>query len=81
MSRVEEFGKVVRSLRLERGFTQEDLAEKAELHVNSISFIERGLNPPALDTICAIADALGVTVSALMGEMELRVESRHASKG
>ena len=46
------------------------LAEKADLHVNSISFIERGMVPPALDTICALADALGVTVTSLVAAME-----------
>ena len=81
MNRVEEFGKAVRSLRLERGLTQEELAEKADLHVNSVSFIERGMNPPALDTICAIADALGVTVSLLMTDMEARAKARRTAKG
>ena len=70
MNRIAEFGKVVRAARRARGLTQELLAEKANLHVNSISFLERGLTPPALDTICAIADALGVKVSLLMAQME-----------
>ena len=72
MNRVEEFGKAVKRARLERGMTQEQLAEKADLHVNSISFIERGMVPPALDTICALADALGGTVTELVAEMEKR---------
>ena len=72
MNRIKEFGQAVRSLRVARGFTQEELAEKANLHVNSISFVERGLTPPALDTICSIADALGVAVSALIADMEAR---------
>ena len=76
MNRIKEFGQAVRSLRLERGLTQEELAEKADLHVNSISFFERGLKPPALDTICSIADALGVPVSKLMSDMERRWEEK-----
>lgn len=70
MNRILGFGKAVKSLRVARGLTQELLAEKANLHVNSISFVERGLMPPALDTICAIADALGVSVSELAKAME-----------
>jgi len=70
MNRIKEFGVAVRKRRSARGFTQEQLAELANLHVNSISFVERGLVPPALDTICLIADALGVKVSDLVYDME-----------
>lgn len=71
MNRIQQFGEAVRSARLARGLTQEQLAEKANLHVNSISFVERGLSPPALDTICFIADALGLKVSELVIDMEM----------
>jgi transcriptional regulator with XRE-family HTH domain len=74
MNRVKEFGRVVRKWRLARGFTQEKLAELANLHVNSISLVERGLFPPALDTILLIADALGVKVSDLVNEMEVAAD-------
>ena len=70
MDRIKAFGIAVKRLRLERGLTQENLAEKAELHVNSVSLIERGLNPPALDTICSLADSLDVKVSDLLARME-----------
>ncbi len=76
MNRIKEFGQAVRSRRLARGLTQEELAEKADLHVNSISLLERGLIPPALDTMCSIADALGVPVSELAQEMELRAAAK-----
>lgn len=76
MNRIKEFGKAVRSLRLARGLTQEELAEKANLHVNSISFVERGMTPPALDTICAIADALAVKASDLITDMEARAAAK-----
>ena len=71
MNRISGFGEAVRSLRRERGLSQEALAEKANLHTNYISLVERGLSAPALDTICALADALGVTVSTLAVEMEM----------
>ena len=70
MNRISGFGEAVRSLRRERGLSQEALAEKANLHTNYISLVERGLSAPALDTICALADALEVTVSGLAVEME-----------
>ena len=76
MKRIQQFGQAVRSARLARGLTQEQLAEKANLHVNSISFVERGLSPPALDTICFIADALGLKVSELVTDMEMGSKKR-----
>ena len=76
MNRISAFGGAIRTLRKAQGLTQELLAEKADLHVNNISFVERGLNAPTLDTICALADALGVKVSELAVEME-----RHAKRG
>ncbi len=74
MNRIKEFGSAVRKRRLARGFTQEHLAELANLHVNSISFVERGLVPPALDTIFLIADALGVKVSELFYDTEVAAD-------
>jgi len=70
MNRTSAFGKAIRTLRKAQGLTQELLAEKADLHVNNISFVERGLSAPTLDTICALADALGMKVSELAVEME-----------
>lgn len=75
MNRTSAFGIAIRTLRKAQGLTQELLAEKAELHVNNISFVERGLSAPTLDTICALADALGMKVSELAVEME-----RHAKR-
>ena len=75
MNRTSAFGKAIRTLRKAQGLTQELLAEKADLHVNNVSFVERGLSAPTLDTICALADALGLTVSELAVEME-----RHAKR-
>ncbi|MCA3238371.1 MAG: helix-turn-helix domain-containing protein [Curvibacter sp.] len=72
MSRIKKFGEAVRTLRNSRGYTQEELAEKAGIHVNSVSLVERGLTPPTLDTICSIADALEIRVSDLVKEMETR---------
>jgi transcriptional regulator with XRE-family HTH domain len=70
MNRIRGFGAAVKDLRLQRGMTQELLAEKADLHVNFVSLIERGLTSPALDTICLIADALEISVSELALQMD-----------
>lgn len=60
-----KFGKTVRRLRLEKGWTQEDLAERAKLHPTYIGGIERGERNVSLDNIVRIARALGESPSAL----------------
>jgi transcriptional regulator with XRE-family HTH domain len=60
------FGQRVRKLREQRGFSQETLAEKADLDRTYISGVERGQRNLSLFSIQAIADGLGVTVGELM---------------
>jgi transcriptional regulator with XRE-family HTH domain len=56
------FGERVRTLRKERGFSQEGFAFECELHRTYIGAIERGEQNVSLENIARIADALGVTV-------------------
>jgi transcriptional regulator with XRE-family HTH domain len=63
-----DFGERVRELRLRRGWTQERLAEEAELNAVQVSHIERGANEPKLTTIIRLARALGVKAGKLVGE-------------
>lgn len=70
MDRVSAFGHVVREARLEKGLTQEQLAEKASLHRNFISMVERGQSKIALDSLFSIADALECPASELLGRAE-----------
>lgn len=60
-----QFGARVRILRTGLGLSQEDLAERAELHWTYISGIERGKRNPGLTTISRLARALGVEPGAL----------------
>jgi transcriptional regulator with XRE-family HTH domain len=52
------FGGTVRRLREERGLTQAQLAETAELSATYLGIIERGENVPTLSVILQIASAL-----------------------
>jgi len=63
-----QFGKRLRSLRKQRGLTQESLAEALGVSVDLVSMIERGLRAPSFDTLERLADALSVQVSALFTE-------------
>ena len=55
-------GEAVRATRKEAGFSQEKLAEKADLSTVFISRIERGVESPSVDNLLKIAKALGVQV-------------------
>ncbi len=59
------FGQNVRRLRGVSGFTQERLADKADLDPTYISGIERGIRNPTLMIIVRLAKALGVPLSEL----------------
>jgi transcriptional regulator with XRE-family HTH domain len=54
-----EIGERIRTLRLSRNLTQEQLAESADISVSFLSMIERGERTPHLVTLQALATALG----------------------
>ena len=54
------FGKRLRILRKRKGMTQEQLAEAADISVDFLSLVERGVNAPSFATLERIANALGV---------------------
>jgi transcriptional regulator with XRE-family HTH domain len=57
----QHFGKQVQYLRRFNKLTQEQLAEKTELSVDTISNVERGLSSSRLETIDSLAKALSVS--------------------
>jgi XRE family transcriptional regulator, regulator of sulfur utilization len=58
-------GQRIRSLREQSGWTQEQLAERADLHPNYIGQIERGLKHVSLDNIHKLAVGLRINLSQL----------------
>jgi transcriptional regulator with XRE-family HTH domain len=60
------FGKHVRRLRLDRGLSQEKLAELADLHRNYVGGVERGERNIALLNIIAHAHALRIKPAKLL---------------
>lgn len=62
------FGLKVRSLREERGFSQEELAERADLHRNYVGGVERGERNVGLENIVKLAKALSVSPKELFAD-------------
>lgn len=60
------FGRTLRRRRLACGLSQEVLASLAGLDRTYISSCERGLRNVSLETICRLANALGIGPSALL---------------
>lgn len=60
------FGNKVRSVRKERGWSQEELADACELDRTYIGGIERGERNVSIMNIAKIAQALGVKASSLI---------------
>jgi len=64
------FGAVVRNWRNHLGLSQEELAERADLHRTYVSSIERGVRNVSLENIARLARALEISVSALFPKPE-----------
>ncbi len=61
----ERFGARIKALRLEKGWTQEDLAEKAGVGRVFISQMENGHKDVCLGVIEALADSFKISISEL----------------
>lgn len=61
----ERFGKTLRSLREEAGLTQEEVADRADIHWTYLSQVEGGKRNPGLENIIYLARAIGITPSEL----------------
>lgn len=63
-------GTEIQRLRMAKGWSQEYLAEVANLHRTYISQLERGLKSPSVRVLHQITTALGVTMSGLLEAVE-----------
>lgn len=65
------FGQAVRKRRQAMGVSQEELADRCNLHRTYISEIERGLKTVSLLSLLRIAEALDIPAHTLIEEVEL----------
>jgi transcriptional regulator with XRE-family HTH domain len=59
-------GEAIRAARVERGLSQEQLADAAGVHVTHLGGVERGVRNPNYATIVKLARALGVTAGMIV---------------
>lgn len=66
----DRIGGNVRKIRMEKGLTQERLAEETELSLTAIQKVETGQSGSRLETLIRIAVALGVSLNILVDVSE-----------
>lgn len=67
--RLKNFGINVKSARLRKGMSQEELAEKSDISRNSLSLIETGKINPTIMKVADIAHVLGVSIDFLISNI------------
>lgn len=62
---------VLRSLRLQNGISQENLAFEANVTIATLSRMERGVTNPAWTSVCSVVRALDLSMGELAAAVEL----------
>ncbi len=70
----QEFGKKIKRMRINRGLTQEELAEAVDLSQRAMSGIETGENFASAETIDKLVSALDTTLEELFATNHLKIE-------
>ena len=70
---MEGFGKRLKELRQTAKITQSDLADKLNLHPQTVSKWERGLSEPDIAQLGELAAALGISLEKLLGREEAEI--------
>jgi len=76
MDKRNRFAANLRHARKTAGVSQEDLAERCEIHRTEVSLLERGGREPRLGTLVKLAVALGTTPEALCAGISWNPKAR-----
>jgi transcriptional regulator with XRE-family HTH domain len=76
MDKRDRFALNLRHARKTASISQEELAERCELHRTEVSLLERGGREPRLGTLVKLATALGTTPQALVTGISWDPKSR-----
>lgn len=75
---LKSMGRRIKTARENKGYTQEQLAERLNLSVQHVSVIERGIKSPKMETFVKLANELEINADYLLEE-SLSVSSKIAS--
>ena len=75
MSIAKIIGERIRAYRNQKGWSQEYLAEKADVHHTYIGQLERGEKNATIESISKIAGALGVSLSRLFENISIEQQA------
>lgn len=64
------FSSRLRSRRMAKSFTQQNMADLLDISLNAYQKYEQGMRTPSLDCLIKIADILDVSVDYLLGRDE-----------
>lgn len=76
MDKRDRFAVNLRRAREAAGVSQEELAERCEIHRTEVSLLERGGREPRLGMLVKLATALGTTPEALCAGIGWSTDSR-----
>lgn len=63
-----KFGERLKTLRLTKGLTLEQLAFEADIELSQVHRVEKGKINPTLTTLIALSKGLGISLADLVGE-------------
>lgn len=63
---IKAIGERIRELRIKKKFSQEELANEADIPLSQIGRIERGEGNPTISSLYVIAHALGIELKFLL---------------
>lgn len=69
-------GEQLREARIEAGWSQEKLAEKAGISRNYVSLLELNQKSPTVSVLLAVCGALGVSAAEIIAKVERGSSSR-----
>ncbi|TDK61766.1 XRE family transcriptional regulator [Bacillus salipaludis] len=70
MELIKKLGERIRILRKEKGLSQEELGERADIHTNHIGAIERGEKNVTIESLIKVTRGLGITLDELFRHLE-----------
>jgi transcriptional regulator with XRE-family HTH domain len=74
------FGARIRELRNRAELSQEELADRADLHWTYLSDVERGRQSPTLDVVNRLARALKITIADLCSPLNEPFRARYRKR-